>query len=384
MKYMNPGGTEFLRRPTRVSRLYPVLTFVLMLSSSALVYAWQENQIISGAAVVQRDQEISHLEEQVRSLTSQQKLDQATVQVQKQQITDTASKLAALQKQIDSTTADLAQKGQLLQQAEDQLKNQKDQLSSNATELQNLRSRPPLFSFQNKSALTDIAQQEADVKALITNAYPYIQKIYGDPYLLHSVTITFVNEFTIAGAAGEILIENSSQGLNIDIHIKSFDKNSFEDNNTVLHEVGHAQHGLYVLDRSAHEEGENVAFTDVLMATMIADGKLPNFGTLYINISESTYQRYNSQLKVYADNDAFYQYPQVGKVYQMIGYAWMQLYKQDHDFFKKFNAAYYAKIDKGQKVDIAGIQDIIRSVISTVNGESIDSYLQKNRAFNPD
>ena len=370
-------------RPTRVSRLYPIFTLVLMLVSSSLVYAWQEVQIRSDSAVVSRDSQIAQLKGQVDSLTSEQKTDKATLQIQTQKLSDTTTQLTTLQKQLDSKNADLTSTEQQLSIAQQKLQQQTQQLSDTASQLAQLRSRPPLFSFQNKSALLDVPQKEAEIKQVVTDAYTYIQALYGQPYLLNQVTITFVNQFTIPGASGEIVITNGSNGISIDIHLKNFDPTDFQDNNTIIHEMVHAFHGVSVIDPSAIEEGMAVAATDAVMAKMTADGKLPDFGTLYVNITDAQYTQYNQDLSVYKDDATFYQDPKISLVYQLIGKAWYQLYLADPTIFLDFNNAYYALFQKGQTIDVAGIQNIIRSLVKTVKGVPIDTYLSTNRAFNP-
>ncbi len=365
-----------LRPPTRVSRLYPIMTLALMIGSSSLVYAWQSTQLNSDVAVKDRDRQIEELRTANTSLTAQTKMEQATVQSQKAQIDQKTGELSDIEKQLGDKT-------QQLKDADDQLTKQKDQLTSNASELASLRGRPPLFSFQNQSSLLNITHKEADVKEVVSAAYAYIQKLYGDPYLLSSIQITFVNTFSIPGASGEIQISNSSKGINIDIHLKDFDKTSFEDVNTVIHEIVHGFHGIVVLDPSVLEEGMAVAATDAVMATMINEGKLPTFDQLYINISEAQYQDYNSRLAVKSDDTLFYQDPLIARVYQLIGKAWFKLYKQDPLFFQKFNEAYYAKVQKGLTVDSAGVRDIIASIVPTVDGLPISPFLQANKAFNP-
>lgn len=365
-----------LRPPTRVSRLYPILTLALMIGSSTLVYAWQNSSLSSDAAIRDREVQINQLKQDNDNLTKQTKNDAASLQTQKTQIDSLNSQLTDIESQ-------LADKTKALQDASTQLQSQKDQLAANSSELQQLRDRPPLFSFQNQSSLTNIDEKEAEIKSVVSAAYDEIQKIYGKPYLLHSITITFVDQFTISGASGEIQITNSNQGISIDIHIKDFDKTSTQDVNTIIHEMVHGFRGIAVIDPSALEEGSTVAATDVVMANMIKDGKLDPNMQLYLNTSEQLYQAYNSALTVYADNNSFYHDPNVAQVYQLIGTAWMKLYKQDHDFFLKFNNAYYAQVQKGQKVDPAAVRDIIASIVSSVDGTPITQFLQTTRAFNP-
>jgi len=365
-----------LRPPNRVSRVYPLLTILLMLGSSSLVFAWKNTELNSGVGIQERDRKITDLTSQVKSLSDESKLDKATLQTQKEQ-------LAQVGDQLKSAESDLATKTNALKQAESDLKNQKDQLASNSTELENLRNRPPLFSFQNKSSLVDIEIKKAAVKTLVTSAYDYIQVLYDRPYLLNQITITFVDSFSIAGASGEIEISNGPSGISIDIHIKDFNPADFEDVNTIIHEIAHGFHGIAVLSNSAHEEGMTVAMADAVMANMIKDGKLPQFGHLYVFIDETEYQDYNQKLTIHANNDAFYTDPKIAKVYQLIGAAWYKLYEADHNFFKKFNTTYYARVQKGQSVDAAGVRDIIASIIPSVNGVPINQFFTNNHAFTP-
>ena len=361
--------------PNRVSRLYPLFSLVLALSTSIFFFAWQNTQIELNriANVEQHQKETQAL---VDSLTSEHALDKATLQVQTQKIADATSSLAKIQQQLESTNKQL-----VIAQA--QVKQQQDQLSKNASQIDQLNSRPPLFSFQNSSSLSNVTQKETDVKALITNAYSYIQNLYGKPYLLNSITITFVNSFDIANSAGEIVIKNSSKGIDINIHLKDFDKNSFQDNNTVIHEMIHGFHGVAVMESSAYEEGMTVAATDAVMAAMISDGKLPHFSHLYLNITDQQYATDNTTLRILTDNQAFYNDPEVATVYQLIGTAWYWMYKEDPNFFKNLNSAYYAKVQQGIRPDDAVIRETIRQVLPSIKGQSIDSYLAINRAFNP-
>lgn len=365
-----------LRPPNRVSRLYPLLTLLLMVGSSSLVYAWKTSELNGTSAIQERDRKIQTLSSQVDSLTASAKIDKATLQTQKEQLGVVSDKLT-------SAESDLKTKTEALSQAQAQLKNQQDQLSANASELEELRNRPPLFSFQNKSSLGDVSAQESALRTVVTSAYDYIQAIYDRPYLLNQITITFVDSFSIPGASGEIEITNGPQGISIDIHIKDFNSSDFEDVNTIIHEIVHGFHGIAVLSNSAMEEGITVATTDAVMRNMIADNKLPQFSHLYLVTSEQLYQSYNKNLTVHLNNDTFYNDPNIAKVYQLVGTAWYKLYNADPDIFKKFNAAYYPKIQKGQTVDAAGIRDIVASLIPSVNGTPIAQFLTDNKAFQP-
>jgi septal ring factor EnvC (AmiA/AmiB activator) len=120
-----------LRPPTRVSRLYPVLTLVLMIGSSTLVYAWQNSSLSADAGIRDRERQIAELKLDNTNLNAQTKLDAASLQTQKTQIDQLGGQLSDIEKQ-------LADKTQALKDASTQLTSQKDQLTANSTELQQL------------------------------------------------------------------------------------------------------------------------------------------------------------------------------------------------------------------------------------------------------
>lgn len=271
--------------------------------------------------------------------------------------------LAQKEKDLAKVEKDLAEKTKELKDSQAQIDNQKAQLSQNAAELEKLRNRPPLFSFQNKSStLTDIEAKKAAVKDIVTKAYDVIAEIYSQPYLLHSVSIVFVDQFNNPKASGEILISNSEQGLNLEIHLKDFDPNKFSDVNTLIHEIVHSFHGLAAMDNVAYEEGETIAATDAVMAKMIASGSLSNFSHLYLVTTPEQYQKYNSSISIPSSTAAFYDNKDVAIYYQMTGYAWKQLAESDPNFFKKFNEAYYNEIKQGKEAS----KDLVLAVLKNV------------------
>lgn len=363
-----------LQLPNRVSRLYPLFALTLILTSATFLYLWLSTdiQLNSVQSILSDNQTLT---KELDDLHKADQLNKTTLDLQKKQIADATTKLADLESQVSQKNSELSTKDQ-------QIKNQQDQLSTNATELQQLRDRPPLFSFQNQSS-NDVAQSEKEVKQVMTDAYSYIQDVYGKPYQALKVTITFVDSFSIVGSAGEIVITSDKNGYTLNIHLKSFNKNNFQDVNTLIHETVHAFRGIGVLDSSALEEGSTVAATDAIMAKMTKDGKIPDFGHLYLNVSDVQYQAWNSSLTVFADNQAFYKDPQVAKVYQLIGRAWYNLYQADPTFFKDFNAALYSHLEKGESGDAPLVLDLIRATVKKVGSTTIDDYLANNRAFNP-
>lgn len=374
---------QALRLPTRVSRFYPAFSLTLALAVTVTTIGWQKTQIELVTLADTVGPRVNQLEEQVDILSRQQKIDKATMAVQQQRITESNQKLTDLEKELSTRKSELASTQQQLKDAQSQLERQNAQLSQNASELEKLRSRPPLFSFQNYSSNPDMREQQDSIKQLITDAYDYIQRLYGAPYLLQGITIQFVDTLSISGSSGEIVIENGSSGIHITIKLTSFDKDSFRDINTVLHEVIHGFHGVAVFDTAALEEGITVAATDAVMREMAEDGKIPAFPRYYINLTDAEYARLNASTTVKADSDAFYGSNDVATVYQMIGKAWYTLYEQDHDFFKKFNAAYYPKAQRGAALTDSTVRETVKAVIPSVNNVPVADYISQNKAFNP-
>lgn len=285
-----------------------------------------------------------------------------------QQLVAKVAELAKKQAELNTLSTTLETKQAELSTAQKQIDDQKSQLSANSTELSKLRTRPPLFSFQVKSnKLQDVETKKAAVKQVVTDAYEVIESIYGKPYLLHSVTITFVESFQNDKASGEIVITNSSQGLDYDIHIKDFNRDSFNDTNTIIHEVLHSFHGLAVLSPTAFEEGMTVAAADVVMAKMIEAGKLPRFSSLYIQLSNEEFATLQRNLTIPRSDSELYASAEVATFYQVLGKAWQEIYQLDNNFFTKFNELIYAKKNAGETISEQQILDSIKSIVPKAN-----------------
>lgn len=294
--------------------------------------------------------------------------------ISKQSEIDT--KLAELSKANQELTTKLRE----LDSAQKKIKAQEAQISNNASELSKLRNRPPLFNFSVKATnLTDADKKKADIERLVTDAYDVIVDVYGLPYLLHSVTIQLVDAFSNPQAAAETQISNGPDGLAIIIKLKDFDRTSFNDLNSLIHELIHTFHGLATLTPVAYEEGITVAATDVVFKQLMADGKVPNFEPLYIRTSSHGYQ--TSPLTIPSSDGDFYSSSDVIDYYQLAGYGWLQLYESDKQFFKKFNEIVYTNKRDGNSISQSfSLGAIERSVSSLVNGQPISSWLQ-TKAF---
>lgn len=335
-----------------------------------MIWLWQSERLNYQVLLAGSGQTIELSQANNRRLALQNKGLNQTVETKDKEL---AAKLAELSKAEASLTLlnknladrqkELDAKKKELTAAENQINSQKSQLEANTSELSKLRNRPPLFSFQNKSTtIADIESKQAAVKRIVTAAYDTIEEIYGKPYLLHSVTISFVDAFSNPKAAGEIIITNSSEGLKIVIRLKDFNENSFADVNTIIHEIIHSFHGLAVLEPTAFEEGITVAATDAVMKKMIAAGTIPNFSPLYIRLTDAEYAEYQQTLSIPRDSDALYSSDQVVEMYQVLGKAWYTLYAADSRFFIRFNENIYAKKQAGIEIT----EELVLAVIKEV------------------
>jgi archaellum component FlaC len=347
-----------------------------MLSGSGVLYTWQVNLLAADTIVQNQSAQIAQLEIENTSLKVQAKKNEQT-------ITEQQTTLASIESQLQSAKASLETTERELNKATSQLNSQQSQLASNATELEALRNRPPLFSFRNQSSEISRADEELAVKTLVTTAYQYLQTLYGRPYLLNQVTISFVDSFSIAAATGETVISNGPSGLSVDIRMKDFSLDSQDDVTTLIHELIHTFHGVAVFDDAALEEGITVSATDAVLEQLIRDGHIPRYPYLYLRSSEAQLTRWNTTLSIPAGSTAFYSGDEVSLRYQLVGSAWMRLYRADSAFFSKFNAAYYSHIQRGEKATAELVRQIIKEVMPLYNNQPIQDYLNSQSAFNP-
>lgn len=285
-----------------------------------------------------------------------------------EELTALTSQFEVKKKELEQKEAELAERKAQLAKTQKQIDNQNSQLEANSAELSKLRNRPPLFSFQNQSStLSDIEAKKESVKKIVTSAYDVIEDIYGKPYLLHAVTISFVDKFSNEQASGEILITSSEKGLDLEIRLKDFNENSFNDINTLIHEIVHSFHGPAVLEPTAFEEGITVAATDGVMRKMISAGVIPNFSSLYIRLTEAQYVQYQQSYSIPSNQNSFYSSDNVANFYQVLGKAWYNLYLADSDFFKKFNENIYAKKLAGVEITQALVLQSVLDVAPTAS-----------------
>jgi hypothetical protein len=351
------------------SRLKTLLSLLLIMTGTSLaangILTWQwlsERSSFRQLAAAQSNAlQVTGLKNKKLSAENSEVKEELTEK--DQTLAEKTAALAKKQEELNTLSKSLETKQADLAKAQKQIDDVKSQLSSSSAELSKLRNRPPLFSFQVKSnSVQDVETKKAAVKQVVTDAYDVIESIYGKPYLLHSVTITFVDSFSNDKASGEIVITSSDQGLDYDIHIKDFNRDSFNDTNTIIHEVIHSFHGLSVLAPTAFEEGITVATADAVMAKMIAAGTLPHFSSLYIQLSDSQFASMQSSLSIPRSDSALYGSDDVADYYQVLGKAWYNLYKADSGFFGKFNEKIYARKNAGETITEQVVLDTIHEV----------------------
>ncbi len=290
-----------------------------------------------------------------------------------QQLGETNNQLAESRAEAKSASKEAQQKAAEAQTAlqaqakiADQLKNQQAQLSQNAEELQKLRKRPPLFSFKNDSASADRSDDETAIKTLLESSFDELTALYGFPYLLHQITIDFVDQFDRIGVAGETEIDNTTAGFSITIHLKGFSPNSFQDINTVIHETSHGFHGVSAFNPVAYEEGMAVAVADLTMDRLQAQDKIRT-SERYLDQNDQSLELLRNTVKVPRTTDAFYQGTDVSKRYQIVGRAFYDLEKSNPGFMLRLNERTYGYVATGQEMDYTTMRRFITDAYTGTN-----------------
>ncbi len=352
----------------RASFVLLIICLVSLAVNFYLGWQWQLDRQVLGSMVDVKESDFEAASIKNQSLAKTNLTIKQDLTEKDQEITKKVEELAAKQNELNTLSTDLETKAKELTAAQKRIDDQKSQLEANSSELSKLRNRPPLFSFQVKSSsIADAEAKKESVKQIVTDAYDTIESIYGKPYLLHSVTISFVDSFSNDKASGEIIITNSDKGLDYEIKIKDFDRNDFNDVNTIIHEIIHSYHGLSALDPTPFEEGITVAATDVVMKKMIASGKIPRFSPLYIRISDADYMNDMKNLSIPRSYDAFYGSDDVADFYQVLGKSWYRLYEAKGSFFSEFNEKIYAAKNSGQDITERFVLDAIKQVLPSAD-----------------
>jgi len=238
------------------------------------------------------------------------------------------------------------------------------------------------------------ATQEAFLRRVIDTAVPVIEEVYGKPAISGIVKVVnydlqIGDRDAVAGgifnaSTNEILfpVYNSQNSVVINL----------------VHVLVHAFHGPLIFDYDAWEEGFARAVT-ILVAHRVAQAlgipdpdaffkTDPNFHALPF---------YDLLNQPSLGNNVFIapslkQLPitpgWLGGMYlprtQMAGSAWLKVYLEDPDFFKKFNAQYYAQYNPNETIKLSGdiprLKAIAASVLSnggTVEGLPFDRWYER-------
>lgn len=334
-----------------------------LIANILLLAQWQSDRQGFRNLLDSQDQTLTIFQRATKKLSQENETYEQEIISRDRELAELVENLKKKQTELTNVGEQLKSKQDELVVAQNQIDSQKAQLTANADELAKLRTRPPLFSFQVKSnTLANAEAKKEAVKRLVTAAYDVVEEFYGKAYLLHSVTISFVDSFTNTKASGEIIIINSDKGLDVEIRIKDFDSDNFNDVNTIIHEVIHSFHGLASPESPAFEEGITVAATDAVMAKLRSDDEIADFSQLYLRLSESQFKNFQNTLSIPGDSRAFYGSEQVADFYQVLGQAWYNLYLADNDFFKKFNERIYSVKQAGQGITNQLVLDTVRAV----------------------
>lgn len=376
MQPLIPSRAAFLGRPTKPSRLFVILFVVSAVVNALLLinFGFWESRLLLERQSWRNSLALS----ETQTKTAQDELTAA-----KEDIEQKDARLADLDKQLADATAKLKKADSDLTTLNAQVKSQESQLAKNSSELQALRDRPPLFKFESATG-RDVATAKSDVETVVTKAYDIITNLYGQPYILHQVTIRFVDSLGIAGAVGEIEIENSAEGISITIKITDFSKNNASNVDTIVHEIIHAFHGVAALNAPVMEEGITVAATDEVMSRLAAQGVIGAVSP-YIHITDDEAINLNATLGVPPSDSSFYSLPKstVQQFYQLTGWTWRRLATSRSDFYRSFNEALYSQVSSGNKATPSLVRTIAGQTAGVVDSQGAAVWLAGQIVFNP-
>ncbi len=355
-KDVNQGsGREILFRLTVRRQFLWVFLVVLAFGNLVLlVFFWYSNRQLAEENSL-KERQIAGISRQTDLLLYDKTMAESLLKDSQKTVKEKSDELAKVIADLDSARKDLEEKQALIKEKEEKIARQQSQISANSKELQELRRRPPLFSFQNRSSNPDIESQKADVKNLVENAYSFIEDLYGSPYLLHQITISFVDSLSREGSAAETYIKNSAEGLEIDIRIKSFDKSNYSHINMIIHEVVHGFHGIAIVMPVAYEEGMAVAVSDLVMDRLQQSGKITT-------PSRFLEHRAFPGITIPLDSSQFYSGDKVWERYQVVGESWWQLEKAHPGALKRFNEEWYKHIRDGEEPN----QELVKQTLDKV------------------
>lgn len=237
------------------------------------------------------------------------------------------------------------------------------------------------FTFEGWSAT-----QQAFLNQVINTALPLIENVYGKP--AQSGTVKVVNYDAQIGdrdaVAGGIFNASTNEILFPVYHSeKSVVIN-------LVHVLVHAFHGPLVFDYDAWEEGFARAVTllvahRVAQALNIADPENffktdPNYHALPFYDLLNQPALGNNVFIAPSLKQLPISHGQLGGMYlprmQMAGSAWLKVYLEDNEFFKKFNTQYYAQYNPNETVKLSGDVPRLKAIAASVlAGGSVEGLL---------
>jgi hypothetical protein len=240
------------------------------------------------------------------------------------------------------------------------------------------------------------ATQEAFLRRVIDAAVPVIEEVYGKPAV--SGTVKVVNYDLQIGDRDAVAGGIFNASTNEILFPVYNSQNSVVIN--LVHVLIHAFHGPLIFDYDAWEEGFARAVTLVVAHRVaqilgVIDPDNPDFFKTDTNYHALPFYDLLNQPAL--GNNVFIapslkQLPLVpgwlGGMWlprmAMAGSAWFKVYLEDPDFFKKFNAQYYAQYNPNEPIKLSGdiprLKAIAASVLSnggTVEGLPFDRWYER-------
>lgn len=221
-----------------------------------------------------------------------------------------------------------------------------------------------------------LSTQEAFLRQVIHTALPLIEDVYGKP--AQSGTVKVVNYDAQIGdrdaVAGGIFNVSTNEIL---FPVYNSEKSVIIN---LVHVLVHAFHGPLVFDYDAWEEGLARAVT-LLVAHRVAQaiGISDTEGFFKTDPNFHALPFYDLLNQPALGNNVFIapslkQLPispgQLGGMYlpryQMAGSAWLKVFLEDNEFFKKFNAQYYAQYDPNETIKLSGDIPRLKAIAASV------------------
>lgn len=210
-------------------------------------------------------------------------------------------------------------------------------------------------------------QELALIRQVITDFYPLIRKIYGNPAFPIMVNI---RKNPTIGFAGMYYASTN------EIVLRGLDTIS-----PLVHEMIHAMRDDLAIGCAAYEEGMARA------AEIAAFNELPQYPYDNRNHSYSIdvfYDLNNEPGISSAGGDFFRGFPNPFMKYQQAGYAWGKVLIEDPAFLSRFNEAYYnlGYGDPSISGNSANLKDLTEKIVHRIENEPFSTWYDRQYIFN--